>query len=723
MATSRRPRQTRGKAGEPRNRNVQARTREHEATGLTTDQGVGVQDDQNSLTAGHRGSALMEDFILREKLTHFDHERIPERVVHARGAGAHGTFRVYESLERYTKAKFLADPDIETPVFTRFSTVVGQRGSMDTARDARGFATKFYTEDGNFDLVGNNIPVFFIQDAIKFPDLVHAVKPEPHHEMPQATAAHDTFWDFVSLTPEATHMVIWAMSDRGIPRSFAMMEGFGVHTFRLVNEQGESHFVKFHWKPVLGMHSLVWDEAQKLGGVDPDFHRRSMWDAIEAGHPLEYELGLQVIEEGTEGRFGFDVLDATKIWPEEVVPVELVGRLTLDRNPDNFFAETEQVAFHVGNVVPGIDFTDDPLMQGRLFSYLDTQLIRLGGPNFAQIPINQPLAPVHHNQRDGYMQQYVDRGRTSYSPNSLSGGSPRDGQAPRTFESYPARMEGPKVRERSPSFGDHFGQAELFWLSQTPAEQRHIVGAYSFELGKVESTDIRRRYVDILAQVNLDLAGQVAQNLGLPAPGGPDAADEALRRLEADWDRYGTTGRPGPRVDHGVESSPALSIERSKKGDITGRRVAILATDGADARAIQRLTRELESRGAMAKIVATHVGPIDAGGTELTAHESLLTQKSVTFDGVFVAPGDASVEALVQKGEALQFVTEAYRHCKPVAASGRGSALLEQAGVDLDAPGVVTGTARGSDVMDAFIEALGQHRFFEREEMVASIPA
>jgi len=722
MATSRRPRSARRSGGPSTNPNVQSRVREREGTGLTTDQGVGVEDDQNSLTAGERGSALLEDFILREKITHFDHERIPERVVHARGAGAHGTFQVYESLERYTKAAFLTDPAAVTPVFTRFSTVVGSRGSMDTARDVRGFATKFYTAEGNFDLVANNIPVFFIQDGIKFPDLVHSIKPEPHNEIPQATAAHDTFWDFASLTPEAAHVVIWVMSDRGIPRSYSMMEGFGVHTFRLINARGKSHLVKFHWKPLLGVHSLVWTEAQKLGGIDPDFHRRSMYNSIEAGQAFEFELGLQVVEEGTEDRFEFDVLDSTKIWPEEVVPVEIVGRLTLDRNPENFFAETEQVAFHVGNVVPGIDFTEDPLLQGRLFSYLDTQLIRLGGPNFVQVPINQPLAPIHHNQRDGYMQQYVDRGQVAYSPNSLQGGTPREGRATqRTFETYPHPVAGQKVRVRSASFSDHFSQAELFWNSMTGPEQDHIVNAYSFELGKVTTVAVRQRYLDILTQVNLELASRVAANLGLMPPSGRNAARDAMRRLEADWDQYGVTGRPGPKLNNGVDASPALSMSNSAKGNIRGRRVAILAAPGADARAIQRLQRALTERGAMGEVVSTHVGPIDDGAFEAPA--SLLTQESVTYDAVFVAPGDNSVSTLQEQGEAIHFVLEAFKHCKPIGAAGGGSALIEAAGIDLAAPGIVATGGAIAATVDAFLDAMGQHRFFEREQVAKNTPA
>jgi catalase len=486
---------------------------------LTTNQAVRVNDNQNSLKAGDRGPTLLEDFILREKITHFDHERIPERVVHARGSAAHGYFQVYETMGEYTKANFLQDPSVKTPVFVRFSTVAGSRGSTDLARDVRGFAVKFYTQEGNYDLVGNNIPVFFIQDAIKFPDLIHAVKPEPHNEIPQAASAHDTFWDFISLMPESMHMVMWVMSDRAIPRSLRMMEGFGVHTFRFINERGKARFVKFHWKPLLGLHAVVWDEAQKISGKDPDFHRRDLWEAIENGDYPEWELGVQIVEEKDEHNFDFDLLDPTKIIPEEIVPVHRIGKMTLNRNPDNFFAETEQVAFHTGNIVPGIDFTNDPLLQGRLFSYLDTQLIRLGGPNFHEIPINRPIAPLHNNQRDGYMRQTVNRGQTSYEPNSLRGGCPFQAGADMSgFTSYAERIDAQKIRARSASFFDHFSQATLFFNSQTEPEQNHIVNALRFELGKVETPHIRERMLFLLAQVDKTLANRVAEGLGANVP-------------------------------------------------------------------------------------------------------------------------------------------------------------------------------------------------------------
>src|SRR4026208_799631 len=486
---------------------------------LTSDQGVRINDNQNSLKGGARGPSLLEDFQLREKITHFDHERIPERVVHARGSAAHGYFQVYESMAHYTKAGFLQDPAVKTPVFVRFSTVAGSRGSSDLARDVRGFAVKFYTQEGNYDIVGNNIPVFFIQDAIKFPDLVHAVKPEPHNEIPQAASAHDTFWDFISLMPESMHMIMWVMSDRAIPRSYRMMEGFGIHTFRFVNDKGKSRFVKFHWKPLLGLHSVAWDEATKISGKDPDFHRRDLWEAIENGDFPEYEFGVQIVEEKDEHAFDFDLLDPTKVIPEEIVPLRRIGKMTLNRNPNNFFAETEQVAFHLGNIVPGIDFTNDPLLQGRLFSYLDTQLIRLGGPNFHEIPINRPIAPLHNNQRDGYMRQTVNKGQTSYEPNSLKGGCLfQAGMDMSGFASYAERIDARKIRQSRPSFHDHFSQATLFFKSQSEIEQNHIIKALRFELGKVETVPIRERMLFLVAQVDKKLANKVAEGLGASIP-------------------------------------------------------------------------------------------------------------------------------------------------------------------------------------------------------------
>src|SRR5688500_15928388 len=484
---------------------------------LTTNQGVTVGDNQNSLKAGLRGPSLLEDFILREKITHFDHERIPERIVHARGSAAHGYFECYESLTDLTRASLFAEAGKRTPVFVRFSTVAGERGSTDTARDVRGFAVKLYTDEGNWDLVGNNIPVFFIQDAIKFPDLVHALKPEPHHAMPQAASAHDTFWDFVSLVPESTHMLMWVMSDRALPRSYRTMQGFGVHTFRLVNAKGESRFVKFHWTPLAGTHSLVWDEAVKISGADPDFHRRDLWEAIEAGAFPEWELGLQIFTEEDAEKFSFDVLDSTKLIPEELVPVQAVGRMVLNRNPDNFFAETEQVAFCAAHIVPGLDFTNDPLLAGRIHSYVDTQISRLGGPNFHEIPINAPVAQVHNNQLDGMHRQAIHRGRVSYEPNSLGGGCPFQAGA-KGFTSFPQPVAEDKVRGKPEKFADHYTQAALFYNSQSDVEKAHIVRAFRFELTKVQVPAIRARVVSQLVNVDAGLAKAVADGLGIDVP-------------------------------------------------------------------------------------------------------------------------------------------------------------------------------------------------------------
>ncbi|MGZ5212050.1 MAG: catalase, partial [Kaistella sp.] len=486
---------------------------------LTTNQGLRINDDQNSLKVGERGATLLEDFHLREKITHFDHERIPERIVHARGSAAHGYFELNKSMAKYTKAKFLQTPGTRTPVFVRFSTVAGSRGSTDLARDVRGFAVKFYTDEGNFDLVGNNMPVFFIQDAIKFPDLIHAVKPEPDNEIPQAASAHDTFWDFVSLMPESMHMIMWAMSDRAIPRSLRMMEGFGVHTFRFVNKDNKSVFVKFHWKPLLGVHSVAWDEAQKISGKDSDFHRRDLWEAIESGNFPEWNFGVQIVEEKDEHKFDFDLLDPTKLIPEEIVPVQIIGKMTLNRNPDNFFAETEQVAFHPGHIVSGIDFSNDPLLQGRLFSYTDTQLIRLGGPNFHEIPINRSVAPVHNNQRDGYMRQTINADKSSYDPNTTGNGCPFQASAAEGgFVTYNEKIEARKVRARSLSFFDHFSQATLFFNSQSKSEKNHIVDEFRFELGKLKKEAIRVRVLGMLTQVDKTLATKVVQGLGVAVP-------------------------------------------------------------------------------------------------------------------------------------------------------------------------------------------------------------
>ncbi|MDK2744097.1 MAG: catalase [Nitrospira sp. BO4] len=700
---------------------------------LTTNQGLRINDDQNSLKAGPRGPSLLEDFHVREKITHFDHERIPERVVHARGAAAHGVFQVYESMASVTKAGFLHNPSERTPVFVRFSTVVGSRGSSDLARDARGFAVKFYTHDGNFDLVGNNIPVFFIQDAVKFPDLVHAIKPEPHQEIPQASSAHDTFWDFISLMPESMHMIMWVMSDRAIPRSLRMMEGFGVHTFRFVNEKGTSRFVKFHWKPLLGVHSVAWDEAQKISGVDPDFHRRDLWDAIERGDFPEWELGVQLVEEKDEHRFDFDLLDATKLIPEELVPVRRIGKLTLNKNPENFFAETEQVAFHPGHLVSGIEFSNDPLLQGRLFSYTDTQLIRLGGPNFHEIPINRSVAPVHNNQRDGHMRQTINQGRVSYHPNSLSGGCPMQAKADvGGFVSYAERVEGAKVRARSEKFFDHFSQASLFWNSQSHAEKAHIVQALRFELGKVAVPAIRERMVFLLAQVDKTLAGMVAQGLGMAVP----MKVEGPLNQSVPADGQPKQFQPEPPV-RTIDRSPALSMANTVKKGIATRKVAILAADGVDETALTGMKKALTAAGAQAKVVAPRLGLLKgAKGAQIVIDFSFLTAGSVLFDAVYVPGGEQSVEILKGDAKAIVFVKEAYLHCKPIAATDAGLELLlaAQPGGDKKAishaegvvhdetkllagdEGIVTG--RGTQIVQVagkFIKALAQHRHWDRE--------
>ncbi len=679
---------------------------------LTTNQGIRVNDNQNTLRAGERGPSLLEDFHFREKMTHFDHERIPERIVHARGSAAHGYFQCYENLSRYTKASFLQDPAARTPVFVRFSTVVGSRGSTDLARDVRGFAVKFYTEEGNFDLVGNNIPVFFIQDALKFPDLVHAVKPEPDHEMPQAASAHDTFWDFVSLMPESLHMVMWVMSDRALPRSFRMMEGFGVHTFRFVDAAGASRFVKFHWKPLLGTHAVAWDEAQKISGKDPDFLRRDLWEAIEQGNYPEWELGVQIVEESREHEFDFDLLDPTKLIPEEVVPVERVGRLVLNRNPDNFFAETEQVAFHPGHVVPGIDFTNDPLLQGRLFSYTDTQLKRLGGPNFHEIPINRPIAPVHNNQRDGHMRQTINRGKVSYEPNSIGGGCPMQARsAAGGFTTFPEGTEGTKIRARSEKFFDHFSQATMFVLSQSPAEKDHMVEALRFELGKVERLPIRQRMVALLNLIDKDLAARVAAGLGFPEI--PRLDLPINHSIPGDADPDAVQPRAKRRK---IAPSPALSMLNTVNDTVATRRIAILAADGVDMASLKQVKDAIEWSGGAAKIVAPRLGTLLGDDDDAALIDfSLLTTSSVLFDAVYVPGGAASVAALAAERDAIEFVTEAYRHCKPIGATSEGTEFLRSCPGVLEERGVFTTSDAASPAfIKQFAAAIAAHRFWDR---------
>jgi len=679
---------------------------------LTTNQGLKVNDNQNSLKAGERGATLLEDFILREKITHFDHERIPERIVHARGSGAHGVFELYKPLAEYTKAGFLNDTSIKTPVFVRFSTVAGSRGSGDLARDVRGFSVKFYTQEGNYDLVGNNMPVFFIQDAIKFPDLIHAVKPEPHNEIPQAASAHDTFWDFISLMPESAHMIMWAMSDRAIPRSLRMMEGFGVHTFRLINAEGKSSFVKFHWKPLLGVHSVTWDEAKKINGNDPDFHRRDLWDAIESGAFPEWELGLQIISEEDEHKFDFDILDPTKLIPEELVPVQRVGKMTLNRNPDNFFAETEQVAFHPGHIVPGIDFSNDPLLQGRLFSYTDTQLSRLGSPNFHEIPINRPVSPVHNNQRDGHMRQTVNTSRTSYEPNSISANYPKQATvAEGGFSSHQERIDARKIRDRSESFFDHFSQATLFFNSQSEPEKNHLIDALRFELGKVEREEIRIRMLGILSIIDTTLATKVAASLGLEVPSEPQRPINHGVPADADPAKY-----ESKIVKPSLTASAALSMANTVKDTVKSRMIALLATDGVNAKSLNQIKDALTAAGAVPKIVATHNGHIkDDQGLAIKVDFTFLTSASVLFDAVYVPAGAASVKAIAADADAVHFVTEAFKHCKAIGADGEGAELL---GIAL--PPAKKGQTPPGVLIDGkpadFITAVAGHRFWEREK-------
>ncbi|GHJ47392.1 catalase [Catellatospora sp. TT07R-123] len=682
-------------------------------TKLTTDQGIGVEDTDNWLRAGPRGPNLLEDFHGREKIMRFDHERIPERVVHARGSGAHGYFQPYDSsLARYTVARLLIDPGVRTPVFVRFSTVQGSRGSADTPRDVRGFAVKFYTEAGNFDLVGNNMPVFFIQDGIKFPDVVHAVKPEPHNEIPQAASAHDTFWDFVTLQPETMHHVIWLMSDRALPRSFRTMQGFGVHTFRLVAADGSRTFVKFHWTPLAGVHSLVWDEAQKISGKDPDFNRRDLWESIEAGVYPEYELGVQLIAESDEFAFDdIDLLDSTKIIPEEVVPVIPVGRMVLDRNPDNFFAETEQVAFCVSNIVPGIDFTDDPLLQARLFSYLDTQLTRLGGPNFAQIPINRPLAPVRNHQQDGFHQDDIPVGQANYHPNSLGGGCPVvPGAGGGAFVHTPEHVDGIKERKRSETFADHYSQATLFWNSMAAWEKEHIIAAYRFELGKVEQPHIRQLMVEHLNQIDHELAVAVAAGIGVASPAA------------------------GP-ANHG-RRSPTLS-QASMPGStgVLGRKVAVLVADGVEAASLETVRDGLVGAGAVVELLGLVDGAVTTSdGAALPVTRAMNTVASVLYDAVVVADGEAAAELLVSDGVAVHFVAEAYKHAKALGVLGTGDRLVQAARLPVyeasdrvSAPaskpsaraldGVVF-LAPGADADDDFVgqltAAIAAHRHYDR---------
>ena len=664
---------------------------------LTTQQGTPVSDDQNSLKTGTRGPSLLEDFHFREKIFHFDHERIPERVVHARGYGAHGYFENYESLSDLTSADLFQRAGEKTPAFVRFSTVAGNKGSADLARDVRGFAVKLYTKKGNWDIVGNNMPVFFIQDAIKFPDLIHAAKAEPDCDFPQAQTAHDSFWDFVSLMPESMHMVMWIMSDRAIPRSFRFMEGFGVHTFRLVTAKGKSTFVKFHWKPKLGMQSVVWDEALKINGADPDFHRRDLWNAIQSGNFPEWELGVQLFDEKFADSFAFDVLDATKFIPEEDVPIRRIGRLVLDRCVDNFFAETEQVAFCTNNIVSGIDFTNDPLLQGRNFSYLDTQVKRLGGPNFTHIPINAPRCPMHNFQQDGHMAMLNPVGKANYEPNSLGGaeGGPRECHET-GFRSFPAEEQGRKVRERPEGFADHYSQARQFYTSQTKAEQGHISDALIFELSKVQKPAIRARVVSHLPNIDAGLADRVARGLGLP------------RKIHA--------SSPGvvPRKD--LKPSGALSIAKNPPKTFAGRKVGALVSDGLDLALLQALKKELEREGASLEIIAPTVGGVEASdGTRIEAHQRIGGGPSVLYDAVAILLSGEGARSLLQNSAARDFVSDAYTHLKFIGWVKGAKPLFEKAGIarDLD-EGFFELT--GATSVSGFVRACRNLRLWQREK-------
>ena len=659
---------------------------------LTTNQGVALSDNQNSLRANTRGPTLLEDFILREKITHFDHERIPERIVHARATGAHGFFELTASLKHYTTAKILTEVGTRTPVFTRISTVAGGAGSVDTPRDVRGFAVKFYTQEGNWDLVGNNVPVFFIQDAIKFPDLIHAVKMEPDRGFPQSATAHDTFWDFISLTPESMHMVMWIMSDRTLPRSLRMIEGFGVHSFRLINAAGESTFVKFHWRPKLGLQSTIWDETVKISGADQDFHRRDMFEAITAGKFPEWEFAVQLFTQEDADGFPFDHLDATKLIPEELVPLVVIGRMVLDRWPNNFFAETEQVAFCPSHVVPGIDFSNDPLLQGRLFSYLDTQLSRLGSANFHQIPVNAPKCPFSNHQRDGHMQMAQPTGRVAYEPNSLSQNAPRE--SPTGFHSAAVTESGEKGRIRAEAFADHYSQARQFYLSQSGYEQAHIASALVFELSKVEHLHIREAIVGHLRHIEQDLAQRVAAGLGLAKL--PDAPKAAAPVRE-------------------MELSPALQLIGKMKDTLEGRCIGILIAEGSDGASIQQMTQVATAAGACVKIVAPKVGGTKlADGTMLAADGQLAGTPSVLFDAIVIILSDTGAKALSMEGAAIDFVRDAYAHLKAIAVDNGGRALLKTAQLGQD-PGIVN-----CQDMDQFMAA-AKTRQWDREKSVRSL--
>lgn len=661
--------------------------RENEGKPMTTDEGVKISDDENTLSAGDRGPQLLEDFIFREKLTHFDRERIPERNVHARGYGAHGIFECYESQTDLTTAHFLQKAGRKTPVFVRFSQVAGSRGANETLRDVRGFATKFYTEEGNFDLVGNNIPIFFIQDGIKFPDLIHALKPEPNTEIPQGQTAHDTFWDFIGSNEESAAMMMWIMSDRTIPRSFRMMQGFGVHTFRLVNEQGKAHFCKFHWRPTLGIRSLIWDEAQKLGGADPDFHRRDLWENIEKGNFPEYELGVQIIREDQEFDFDFDILDATKLWPEEVIPLKKIGKMTLNKNVENVFAETEQVALHPGNIVRGIDFTNDPLLQGRLFSYSDTQFYRVG-TNFKQIPINSPIRTAHNNHRDGAARYVIDKGKVAYHQNYLADNTPytipgKDGG----FVTYPSLVDGIKVRKTAASFMDHFSQARLFWNSMSDVEKSHILQAFSFELGKVNSPAVRERVVHLIAHISRPLAVSVAEQVGVPAP------PESIKESDV------------------TASSKALSMQNTVFSAKT-LKLGVIIDEGFDSNALQNALETWEKAGIEPVFISRHLGDLKGtAGNSLSVDQTFLTGSPLLYDGLFVIAGPyASRDFQFMTN---QFIIEQFNHYKPIGGLKDGAKWIESVHLE-NRPGVFITETPTPSFNQIFVDAMAKQRFWNR---------
>ena len=663
---------------------------------LTTNQGLIIADNQNSLKLGGRGPTLLEDFVLREKITHFDHERIPERIVHARGSGAHGYFQCYKSCADITKAAFLQDPKIKTEVFARFSTVAGGAGSGDMPRDVRGFAVKFYTSAGNFDLVGNNIPVFFIQDAMKFPDVVHSVKMEPDRGFPQAGSAHDNFWDFISLTPESLHMIMWAMSDRAIPRSLRMIEGFGVHTFRLIDAKGQSLFVKFHWRPTIGAASVLWDEAVKINGADPDFHRRDLWEAIETGNFPEWELGFQVFDQATADSLDFDILDPTKLIPEEIIPLRMVGKMVLNRNPDNFFAETEQVAFCPANIVPGIDFSNDPLLQGRLFSYLDTQITRLGGPNFHQIPVNAPRCPFHNMQRDGIGQMEVPKGRVNYEPNSLDNGAPREN--PKLgFTSFPEEADGTKLRKRAETFADHYSQARLFFRSMTEPEKRHMVSALGFELGKLEHAHVRSRVLGHLVHIDASLHKQVEEALGLK----------------------GTSEKITPAIQpRDLPPSPALSLIGKAPATLKGRKLGVLVTDGFDAGLLAALRTAAKSEKASLVVIAPKFGGAkDASGKMVAADSALSAAPSIFFDALVILANEEQARHLSTQAGAVDWVRDGFGHLKVIGHTAGAQPLLDRAGVKADV-GVMKLAENKS--VSAFITTAKAGRIWDREPSLRS---